>query len=79
MKTCADCNHMRNKIPVVDGVILYRKSIAHCELSLITKVDGNIKKFCYGFRRHHKDMWYSGAVVYKEWIQARHCEKFKEA
>lgn len=67
MKNCVDCNFMRVKIPIIDGVrdtgmIAYRNGIARCERGVFGE-----KKF----RLFHKNF------NRKTWDEAEVCEFYK--
>lgn len=79
MRTCAECEHMRNKIPVLNRVLRWELSKAYCRQGLISDTYGRVRRFGYGKIRKHPSRWYSNELVYQEWGVAETCLNFEEA
>lgn len=74
MKNCSGCQHMRMKIPIIDGErkkgrLDYKGGIARCAKNHLKDESGSLRSF--RLYRH------SGSP--KTWVEAIFCEDYAEA
>ena len=87
--SCEDCEHLRVKLSINDEIhydevvedkIDYDKSVAHCALEGLTKLDEVTPKlFRLGARLKANVKNYSKKQIYKDWTMANMCPNFVKA